>query len=294
MQKKIYLTINFIIIILSAALFAGTFSKGILSFTGCGIKSVVAVVLISIFINFIKLIRLYLIIYGKNMGFKRHIKEYSKSIAVSCILPLKSGEIFRMYCYGYQLKDYISGMVYIIVDRFYDTLGLISVMVVTSIVFGLKTSIVAYLLMMFLILVMVMYFVYPGLSKYWKGFLLSSLASKRKLRMLSLIERINGVYDKATEVISGRGIILFVISVISWIVESTGIILFSMNDSKNNIMEMTGNISENINSYLNGTLLIEQSDYAAQYVFVSVIVMLVVYFVYKIYDTGTSVTAHRL
>lgn len=283
MQRKIYTYVNFIVIILAAVLFAFTFNSGLSSFSGCHIKPIIAVILISVFINFIKMIRLYLIIYGKGMGFADHIKEYSKSVAVSCILPLKLGEIFRMYCYGYKLGDMLSGIVYVIVDRFYDTLGLVAVMVITAFVFGLKTSVIAYLLLMFLILVIVMYFVYPGLSKYWKHFLLSSMASKRKLYMLSLIEHINGVYKKSKEVINGRGVILFVISVISWIVESTGIILFSADVEKINLMDMTENVSEKINSYLNGTLMIEQSDYAARYVFVSVIVMIVVYFLYKLF-----------
>lgn len=283
MKKNVYLIINFIVIVLAAALFILSLNKGLASFSGCQTKSIIAVVLISIAVNLLKMMRLYLIIYGKNMSFSDHVKQYSKSVPVSCMLPLKSGELFRMYCYGYQLRDYISGMVYIIVDRFYDTLGLIAVMLITGLVFGLKTSVTAYLLMMFLILVIVMYIVYPGLAKYWKDFLLSSAGSKRKLYMLSLLERINNVYEKAKEVNSGRGAVLFVISVVSWVVESSGIILFSTNVQNMSFANMTENFSEKINSYLNGTLLIEQSAYASQYVFVSVIVMILVYFMYKIF-----------
>ncbi len=282
MRKYTYLIINFIVIVLAAVLFIGSFNKGLSSFSGCQIKSVIAVVLISIVVNLLKMLRLYLIIYGKNMSFSDHIKQYSKSVPVSCMLPLKSGELFRMYCYGYKLKDYISGIVYIIVDRFYDTLGLIAVMLLTGLVFGLKTSIIAYLLMMFLIIVIVMYVVYPGLAKYWKDFLLSSDASKRKLYMLALLEHINNVYVKAKEVNSGRGAVLFILSVLSWVVESSGIILFSASANNKSLIDMTDNFSEKINSYLNGTLLIEQSPYATQYVFVSVIVMIVVYFFYEI------------
>ena len=79
-------------------------------------------VLIFIFIvlHIFKFIRIYFILLEERVTLKEMVKMYVKTTFVSIVLPYKLGEIYKMYLYGYQIKNYTKGVIAVIIEKFFD------------------------------------------------------------------------------------------------------------------------------------------------------------------------------
>lgn len=228
-------------------------------------------------VHTVKAGRLYLALYGSNMKLRAYLKTYCKVTPITMILPFKIGEFFRMYCYGKQIGNVLSGVIVILLDRFMDTMALVTVMIFIWMFGGGKPSVFAYILLIFLVFVLLMYYVFPEIYKFWKMYLLRAKASVKKLWILKLLEILEVVYREIENVTKGCGIILYFMSLIAWGIEiGSAIIIYGMmNGSDLNLM---------LSRYLATAMIGSQSMELNRFVFASVIVFIIFYLVLKVYE----------
>lgn len=273
-KRTLYNSINILVILLTAALFVYEYKdiNGIFSGFTCASLPVLAVTVV--LVHIVKAGRLFLALYGLEIACKDFIKAYCKVTPVSVIIPFKLGEFFRMYCYGTLIGNVFKGIVIILLDRFMDTMALVTVIILVWMINGGSMASFVYTLFVFLVFVLIIYFVYPGVYKFWKKYLLKAKASEYKLSVLRLLERLNTIYCEVENVAKGRGIILYFMSLIAWGVEIGS--LYILNGIKGQ-----GQISNGIYEYLTSAMSGSQSSELKRFVIASVVLLIVIYLIIK-------------
>lgn len=222
---------------------------------------IVLICLVTCFlVNVIKYIRIYIIMYGQDVNNEEISLIYCKTAIVNSIVPYKLGELYRMWVFGYKLKDIQKGIIITLLDRFMDTIGIL-ILLVGSIVFTNTKYIIypiAKLLMVFLILTIGIYYLLPGLCSFWKKYLLKHKASKHKLFVLDIITKLQLLYKEIDTIVKGRGIILICCSVIAWLIETGSI--YCINKI---LLESTVSIGipDYLNSILSGNVNLDSARY---------------------------------
>lgn len=275
-QKKHYQFINIVVLLLSIVFFIFINWKRGIDWKRNSIVEMSILILTAVIVHSIKIVRLYFVLYGRKISLIEHIKQYCKVISVSMILPFKLGEFFRVYCYGYQIQNYFDGIMIILVDRFVDTLGLLTMILFINIENDLHFSFIFYLLLFFLIAIIICYLIFPGIYHYWKHELLISKVSRRKNDLLYLLEKLNHAYLEVSVLIKGRCAILYVLSFCAWGVEIGGIFLC------NQITTQTDS-AYFLSEYLTSVLLGTEIPYLRQFILVSILLLLVFYFFVHIF-----------
>lgn len=279
-----YNFINVAVISLSVVLFIIDYRNIGELFQKNGIAKIFIVLATVVIVHAIKAGRLYLALYGSDITFRSYLKVYCKVTPASMIIPYKLGEFFRMYCYGKILDSMIRGIVIIILDRFMDTIALVTMILIIwggGWIGGGHITFLVYVLLIFLIFILIVYFAFPGVYKFWKHYMLSAEATERKLSILKMLGMLNHVYEEIQGVSKGRGIILYFMSLVAWAVEIVGVIL------QTGIFSNTY-MSGDITNYLSSALGSNTSNELELFVFVSVIAMLVIYFIVKLVDWLTG------
>ena len=275
----IYNLINILLLLAAALVFFLNYSSGeIFNDTGIGYIGIITANVI--LVHFLKAIRLYFALYGTNINFKDYLKTYCKVTPVSILLPFKSGELFRMYCYGIQTGEMLKGVITVILDRFIDTIALLTMIIAVLAAFGGTITPLVYILIVFVVTVFIIFAIFPGTYKHWIIFLLKSDATPRRITTIKLLDKIHIVYREITLITKGRGIILFILSVLAWTIEiGTVSLLYKLNGGS----DIRGKISE----YLSSALVDTQSVELRQFILFSVILMILIYLIVKIYDLIT-------
>lgn len=273
-QKKRYELVNIAILLLTVLLFAHTYWKKGINWESSTGWVIFIMVITAFLVHGIKAFRLYFVLYGKNVSVIEHVKQYCKVIPVSMIFPFKLGELFRMYCYGYQIKNYFDGIAAVIVDRFADTLALVTMIFFISILNRSNFTMIFFLLVAFLTATMICYLIFPGMYQYWKHYLLKAKVSKQNNQMLGMLDKLNHAYLEISMLVKGRSTILYLLSFLAWGVEIGGLIICSkiLYDT-----ETTRLVSE----YLTSALLGTESDYLRQFIIISILLLLLAYFIVR-------------
>ena len=237
-----------------------------------------------VIVHFLKAFRLYLALYGSNISASNYVKIYCKVTPVSILFPFKSGELFRMYCYGHQINNMLKGVVTVMLDRFMDTVALVTMIIVVWLYSGEKIIPIVYLLVIFLLAAIVVFVVFPGLYSYWKRYLLRAKATSRKLRILSYLDKMNMVYAELINVSRGRGIILYVLSLLAWVAEIGSVSLMSGIVKDANASSSGMGLSDKISEYLMSALGGPESVELKRFILISVALMIVIYVLVKLLD----------
>ncbi len=227
-----------------------------------------------IIVHSVKAGRLYLSLYGSDMDFHTHLKIYCKVIPVSVIFPLKLGEFFRMYCYGRQLENVLKGTVIILLDRVMDTTALVTMLLLVRMFSGGHMTLLAYILIIFLAMMLIAYCVFPGIYRFWKKHILRAPATEKGLAALKMLEMLSAVYLEIEGVVRGKGIILYFMSLVAWGVEIGSVILL-------NEIPGGGGLDGVITGYLMSALGGGQSVELARFVFASIVLLMVTYIMMK-------------
>lgn len=266
-QKKGYMIVNSFFLSLSAVMFYKIFMTDTDS-SGEGVLLRVAcmILLTSATVHGLKAFRLYVALYGKGVSFGSHMKQYSKTAIVSMILPVKSGDLFRAYCYGNLVKSWYSGIVLAVLDRFMDTLALVTMMFLMQAA-GIAQAIpLLYVLLAALAGILVCYLICPQICRYWKRYFLILDASVRRNQVLRSLCYLEHAYGEVAAVVKGRGVILYVLSLLAWIVETGGLAILSR-------MLSDRGTGQAVSAYLLAALAGTESAYLKQFVAVSVALM---------------------
>ena len=241
----------------------------------------IAVIAVTVaIVHFLKAIRLYFALYGANLTFSKYMKIYCKVTPVSVLLPFKSGELFRMYCYGKQTGKVLKGIVTVILDRFMDTIALLAMIMVSLAIYGGNVTTLVYILIVFIVGALLVYMIFPGVYRYWTKYFLRADGTERKIKAIKTLERLNHVYSEISNVTKGRGIILFVLSLLAWSAEIGSVALIC------NLQGGGGNVSSKISEYLSSALSSSQSAELKQFIFISVVMLMFIYVVVKLIEVA--------
>jgi len=160
-------------------------------------------------------------------------------------------------------------------DRFMDTIALITMILSIRIFMGGALTSFTYWLLLFLGIALLVYFVFPGVYGFWKKYLLRAKATENKLRALKMLDGLQLIYREIVNVTKGRGMILYVLSLMAWSVEIGCIVL---------LKQIAGEeqLGQAILTYLASAMNVEQSTELRQFVFASVILMIMLYGIIKL------------
>ena len=280
MNRKsfVYNLINILVLLVAALIFFYNYNISSL-FESVDVTHILIVTATVVIVHFLKAFRLYLALYGAGLSASSYAKIYCKVTPVSILLPFKLGELFRMYCYGYQINNILKGIITVLLDRFMDTIALVTMIIAMWLYSGQPIIPLVYLLVVFIVAALVIFIVFPGLYSYWKKYLLRAKATPHKIAVLHFLDKTNLVYEEIANVSRGRGIILYVLSLLAWIVEIGSVVIMS---KINEAGALTPKISEYLRSALSGT----QSPELKQFILISVILMIVIYLLVKACGTA--------
>ncbi len=228
-RKHIYAVINILVLAASLVCFYFSYAGSIQAIRTLPSAYFFLLPVIVFFVHSIKAMRMYLILYGTgNLSFPEHLKIYCKTAMVSMLLPYKMGDLFRMYCYTEYMDSGIRSVIVVLLDRFMDTLALITVIVLTSMAVGLAYfGPLLLILLVFVFCIIAAYLLFPGFSSFWNLFLLKARATPNTIKTLRLIQRCKGIYREVSGITRGRGVMLYILSLIAWIIEIGGVVFFS-------------------------------------------------------------------
>ena len=98
------------------------------------------------------------------------------------------------------------------------------------------------------------YLGFPGNYQFWRKYLLEARASKRRIRTLKQLKSLKIIHREVQSIITGRGIILYFLSLLAWMVE--------VGSQKNDVASY-------LSSAMNGS--------SSQFVIISVVTLLAFY-----------------
>ena len=162
---------------MAAVLFLAGITKDVVSEgwqTVGGLKSLI----LSVFLCFLcflvlhmaKLLRFYLVLMEQRIEFKRFVRVYIKTTFVNFLLPFKSGELFRIYCFAHETQNVRMGFISVILDRIFDTCVLLLFLLPYDFLVAGSVSPVTILLGFIVVLVLsggaFLYFSYSYLNRF--------------------------------------------------------------------------------------------------------------------------------
>ena len=270
-RKLIYIIINFIVLVIALFLLSKNFNiTELINYKEISIIFICSV----LFVHAIKALRLYIALYETEISKMEYLKIFCKVTPINIILPFKLGELFRIYCYGYIIKDWPKSTVIILLDRFMDTMALLTILALVLLKDG-ELTLFVYMLILFSLFVFLLYKNFPNLYTYWKKYFLTSKADSEKIKALKYMEILNNIYKEIAKIIQGRGIILYILSIFAWFIE---IINFLWLIKINSFEKINNNISE----YLFAALNLGQSKELSQFIVISIVILLTIYIIIKI------------
>lgn len=166
-----------------------------------------------------KLMRFYLVLMEQKIEFKRFVKVYIKTTFVNFLLPFKSGELFRIYCFAHETRNVPMGFISVIVDRIFDTCVLLLFLLPYDFCVSGKISAITVILAVIILLVLLgCAFLYSSYN-YMNRFLMINGNSKRTIWLLQMLENFKMCYDYMAALLKGRFFLILIFSCIGWIVE---------------------------------------------------------------------------
>ena len=274
-KKRIYIAVNLCVLLLTFVLFALLCVDSYRLLLNLDWQGLAALLIAVVVIHGLKALRLYFEFYEFSISFGVFLKQYCKVLPVSLLFPFKSGDLFRGYSYGYAIGNYSAGFSVVILDRFVDTLALILVMLILSVSWGIHLSLVFYLLLAFLGLLTLIYFRLPAMCRYWKKYIIKTKASRRTVPYLRGLESLQDTMNNLETVVRGKFLITFLISIVAWVVEIGGLMLYCDQADQYD----PGVVS----AYLADILTGNQNEYLLQFILLSVLIFALLY-------AGTRVT----
>ena len=228
-SKKISLIVNILVFLLCLynlwMFFRGAaFLSNDMSLT---VGTVCFTVVEAVIVNLLKALRLYLILIENRIPFSRCVVLYAETSIVNLLLPYKSGEIYRGFRIGHEVGSLIQGYTAMLFDRFIDTLALVTMVLLAGLFWGVPLAPLFIVFMVFCVIFMFAYCLFPPLYKYLNHFLVLKKSSENTLRALRALKLCNNAYRMLNDMVRGRFLFLYLMSVVAWLVEAGTFVLIS-------------------------------------------------------------------
>lgn len=184
---------------------------------------IMAVIAVHIF----KMLRLYLVLMEQKIKLRHFIRLYLKTTFVNFVLPFKTGELFRIYCFSYETKVYELGILSVIVDRFFDTCALLVFLAPYNLMGEGRLHPVTCLLFLMTVLLWLFYWVFGNSYAYLNKYFIVYKSSRRTVQFLTALEYAKSWYDYVKELVKGRYALILLVSCAGWITEFTALYCLS-------------------------------------------------------------------
>ncbi len=227
--KTIYYVINTAVMVMAVYFLYIKYFAGMMETVRDNAQSIPVLLLIALLIAVIyafKALRLYIILMDNRVSLKRFFRVYIKSMPVSLAFPLKLGELFRMYCFASETGSAAIGILSILTERFFDTIPLLALIVIFTLLSGERIITLVVLLAGFLILITALYLSFPSIYTYANRYCMVSIRSERALKLLRLLDIADKWYGRVKSLIKDRVAILLIISSFTWLAECGILMLF--------------------------------------------------------------------
>lgn len=187
------------------------------------------VVFLCIFLAYaFKGIRLYIIMLEYRISIITFIKIYLKTTLVNIALPFKLGEVFRIYCYGIELSNYKLSIFLVLIDRYFDTIPLLFLLIVFTIIGKVEVTILLALMICFLLVITFVYLIFPSSYQYLNRYLIMNTHTQRGIQALSSMKKFKSWYSNIQSLIKKRTLLILLISVFTWLLEYGALTLLAI------------------------------------------------------------------
>ncbi len=177
------------------------------------------IILLFIAIHIIRFIRMYFILLEDLIQPNRFVELYLKTTFVSAVIPYKIGELFKMYCFSIETASFLKGVVAVLIERFFDAIVMVVFMIPHAIETGTPSTLLT-ILSVFIIAILIIYCSFENTYRYLNNFLVRRGGGKKSLALLKSLEVAKKAYDSAKLIIRGRFILLVLLSIVAWSIES--------------------------------------------------------------------------
>lgn len=181
------------------------------------IMVIAIIIVVFLVIHLLRMFRLYILLVEEKMPIKEFIKLYMKTTIVNTVIPFKLGEFYKMICYGKKLKSYSAGISLVWIDRFFDSVILIILVIVAS-AFKMISPIYV-ILSLFILFSILIYLTFENTYKYFNLLVLEKGKSKRSKIYLEIIDETKKIYKKAKNMIKYRSVPVIFLSALIWVFE---------------------------------------------------------------------------
>lgn len=221
-KNILYIFINIMVIFISmlAVMFRmQVFDEVTFYYNGMGIVLGIVFILAFLFVHLSKMLRYYIILLEEKMEFSRFVKVYIKITFANMALPLKMGEVFRVYCFSKETRNLKIAFFSAVIDRFFDICALLVILLPYDLIVRRDISVVTALLIIFIVVTMIVYKVFMPTYTYLNKFLITSTKSKNAIVILHILENTRTWYEYISKLLTGRSSLVFAFSCLGWVFE---------------------------------------------------------------------------
>lgn len=169
--------------------------------------------------HLVRICRLYILFIDRRFSFSEIVKVYIVTTWINFVIPFKFGEIYRITEFSKLCRSFKMGIVTIWIERFFDSLLLMSIFIMFVSYHDKNHFIFFALLFLFLILSVFCFFSFLPTYRYINRFLLSESKSPRGLLALEIISSAREYYVYAKKLLNGKLAILLVTTFLVWVLE---------------------------------------------------------------------------
>lgn len=184
-----------------------------------------ALILTVLLVYSLKAFRVYFLLSGEGVSLSKFLSAFSLTTLLNIIVPFKLGELFRFFCFGHMIKNYLKGFAVVLLDRFVDIVSLLFVFVIMKFLGRAEFSWIFFFLLFASIFLILFYSALQNLLSFWNEYFVKSRPSKRHLHALVFLRKIGVFYGELKNLILGRFFAIFTLSVFSWGIEIVSLIL---------------------------------------------------------------------
>ncbi len=174
------------------------------------------IVLGFIAVHLFKMARLYLVLMEHKISFGRFILLYFRTTFINLIIPFKLGEIYRVEEIARETRVWQVGLLSVLVDRYFDTVGLFVLLFPFDLLFRKELSPITMIFFVVIVAVMLLYFAIPASYSYLNRYLIMRTSSARSMAALKGLDVVKKWYDFTKNLITGRSALIVLASLFGW------------------------------------------------------------------------------
>ena len=177
-------------------------------------------VLLFIVAHIMKFIRFYLVLLEqKRIYFISMIFLYARTTLVNLLIPFKLGEFYRIFAVKRVTGDLPAGILSVVVDRFFDTVALVLIILPFEVLYEGQIGLIPALLSVFLLVLFAIYLFFKPSYLYLNRYLIREKNSIRSITTLRYMDIANSYHETLSTLIIGRSPLIFLSSIFGWVFE---------------------------------------------------------------------------